>query len=499
MVRPSAFKFKATDTDCDTLQEAFKRYHRVVSVMARSPRARRIAAQNDAKAAYKPWLKDRKFRGYLDSLKVQLLEPCEHMPYLGMDERYELHIDSPSSSPGSALLRTRSIWGALRGLETFSQLLTMDTSGAALIVNSTSIEDFPQYPHRGLLLDTSRHFLPVGTILQTLSAMEANKLNVLHWHIVDDQSFPYQSSVFPELSAKGAYDPASFIYTHVDIKNVIEHARLRGIRVIAEFDTPGHTSSWGGGLPQLLTPCYMGDEPDGTYGPINPIHDETYKTMEIFLKEAVDVFNDKYIHLGGDEVSFDCWASNPDILSYMESRNMSTDFTKLESMYVQRLIDITNRLNASSIVWQEVFDNGVRLPSDTVVHLWTKSQKEELSKVTKAGHRALLSTCWYLDHLESGGDWQKFYMCDPHDFDGTDEDKKRVIGGEACMWGEVVDETNIHSRVWPRASATAEKLWSSIVTPRLEEAAHRLEEHTCRMKRRGIPAQPPNGPGFCPV
>lgn len=327
--------------------------------------------------------------------------------------------------------------------------------------------------------------------------MEANKMNVFHWHIVDDQSFPYQSNVFPALSEKGAYD-STMVYTHDDIKAVIEFARQRGIRVIPEFDTPGHTRSWGEGLPEILTACYVGDDPDGTYGPINPINSGTYQILRKFFKEVVDLFPDKYVHLGGDEVSFDCWASNPSILSYMESRNMSGEFTLLESMYIQKLLDISKQLNSSSVVWQEVFDNGVRIPQDTVVHVWLGNQADELSKVTQTGHRALLSTCWYLDHLETGGDWHKYYDCDPHDFVGTDVQKDLVMGGEACMWGEVVDESNVHSRIWPRASAAAEKLWSAHNVQNTKEAARRLEEHTCRMKRRGIPAQPPNGPGFCP-
>lgn len=103
-----------------------------------------------------------------------------------------------------------------------------------------------------------------------------------------------------------------------------------------------------------------------------------------------------------------------------------------------------------------------------------------------------------MDHLFTGGDWKKYYLCEPLSFNGTSEQKQLVVGGEACMWGEVVDETNIQQRVWPRASATAEKLWSpSPISINITETAQRLEEHTCRMRRRGIPAQPPNGPAFC--
>lgn len=116
--------------------------------------------------------------------------------------------------------------------------------------------------------------------------------------------------------------------------------------------------------------------------------------------------------------------------------------------------------------------------------------------MTGSGYKALLSSCWYLDHLNTGGDWLKYYECDPLNFPGTKSQKRLVLGGEACMWGEVVDETNVQQRIWPRACATAEVLWSGISN--ITYAESRLEEHVCRLKKRGIPAQPPNGPNFCP-
>lgn len=324
--------------------------------------------------------------------------------------------------------------------------------------------------------------------------MSYNKLNVLHWHIVDDQSFPYQSSTFPELSQEGAYDPDVMIYSQSDVANIIEYARMRGIRVIPEFDTPGHTRSWGVSHPEILTECF--GEYVNKLGPIDPTKNETYIFVQKLFKEVTNVFPDKYFHLGGDEVGFECWESNGNISDFMKLLNITT-YNQLEEIYIQHIVDFVTKLNIISIVWQEVYQNGVHLPNTTVVHVWEGEWRSLLKTITEAGYQTLLSTCWYLDHLSTGGDWKKFYSCDPHDFNGTRDELKRVMGGEACMWAEVVDNSNIISRIFPRVSAVAEKLWSQFDVQDVTNAEKRLEEHTCRMKIRGIDAQPPNGPGFC--
>uniref|UniRef100_A0A8B9CRB8 Beta-hexosaminidase subunit alpha n=1 Tax=Anser brachyrhynchus TaxID=132585 RepID=A0A8B9CRB8_9AVES len=373
-------------------------------------------------------------------------------------------------------------------------LLTSSLSSLLLqyYVNETEIVDFPRFPHRGLLLDTSRHYLPLKAILQTLDVMAYNKLNVFHWHIVDDPSFPYESFTFPELSKQGAFNAMTHVYTASDVQAVIEYARLRGIRVIAEFDTPGHTLSWGPGAPDLLTPCYLGKDPSGTYGPINPILNSTYQFVTSLFQEVGAVFPDYFLHLGGDEVDFTCWKSNPQIRAFMEEMGFGEDYTKLESFYIQRLLDIISSLGKGYMVWQEVFDNGAKVRPDTIIHVWKNSPpyKEEMANVTKAGYRALLSAPWYLNRISYGQDWMAAYQVEPLDFTGSPEQKDLVIGGEACMWGEYVDVTNLAPRLWPRAGAVAERLWSNATVRNLQDAYVRLASFRCELLRRGVQAQP---------
>ncbi|XP_067431476.1 beta-hexosaminidase subunit beta isoform X2 [Thunnus thynnus] len=466
-------KASSAGPSCGLLQDAYRRYYEYMfgGAKRQGPSKSRRAGPSE-----------------VTELQVWITSPdaeCDGYPGLTSDESYELSVDQPY-----AVLKAPKVWGALHGLETFSQLVYEDEYGAKSI-NSTTVSDFPRFAHRGILLDSSRHFLPIKVILANLETMAMNKFNVFHWHIVDDPSFPYLSRTFPQLSQQGAYHPYTHVYTPADVKMVIEFARLRGIRVIPEFDTPGHTQSWGKGQADLLTPCYSGSTPSGTFGPVNPILNTTYDFMKQFFKEISAVFPDAYVHLGGDEVDFTCWKSNPDIQRFMEQHGFEQDYSKLESFYIQRLLDIVTATKKGYVIWQEVFDNGVKLKSDTVVHVWIGSEtNEEMRKVTAAGYTTILSAPWYLDYISYAQDWQKYYKVEPLNFDGTEEQKKLVIGGEACLWGEYVDATNLTPRLWPRASAVAERLWSAKDVTDISDAYNRLSMHRCRMVERGIPAEP---------
>ncbi|CAG0904662.1 unnamed protein product [Darwinula stevensoni] len=330
-----------------------------------------------------------------------------------------------------------------------------------------------------------------------------HKLNVFHWHIVDDHSFPYESARFPFLSKNGSYAPDR-VYRRKDVKEILEYARLRGIRVVPEFDTPGHTQSWGRAMPGLLTACRGAslwkmflDLPE--YGPIDPSREENYAFLRKFFGEVLETFPDRFLHLGGDEVDFLCWKMNGDIWDFMTRQNISS-FEGLQAYYMNRLVKLLDGVSSKKknyLVWQDVFDNGVRLSPDAVVHVWKGDWETELAKVTNAGNAALLSSCWYLDYISYGTDWENYYKCDPENFPGNTAQKMLVLGGEVCLWGEFVDETNLHSRLWPRGSAAAERLWSPREAQDADFFASRMNEHRCRLRRRGFPAQPINGPDSC--
>lgn len=292
---------------------------------------------------------------------------------LTTDESYELHVRAPR-----LFVRAATVFGALYALETFSQLVRSDLS-----IDGTVITDKPRFAYRGTMIDTSRHFYPVTSIKMHIDAMAYAKMNVLHWHIVDEISFPYESVVLPQMSLDGAFSP-KHVYSIAAIREIVEYAMLRGVRVIPEFDTPGHVSRGWGSL-GVLTQCY--DIKTGAptnFGALNPTLNQTYAVLSTLLAEVRDVFApEAYIHVGGDEVPKGCWQSNPQIASWLHEHPSVKDFTGLETYFEQRLLALLKAQGSSYIVWQEIFDNGVEILPDTVIEVWKGSPG--LSVITSHG------------------------------------------------------------------------------------------------------------------
>ena len=421
-------------------------------------------------------------------------------PQLHDSEAYTLTLPAGG---GVGSLRADTVFGALRGLETLAQLAWFD--GAAFSAVAASVTDAPRFAWRGALIDTARHFLPLPALYACIDALAAAKMNVFHWHIVDDQSFPYVSAAFPALSAAGAWAaPATtHTYARADVAAVIAYASDRGVRVVAELDTPGHSLSWGKGQPGLLTPCYNSSGPDGSFGPIDPTQESTFAFLATLFGEVAATFPDAHFHVGGDEVDFACWQSSPLIAAWMSAHGMAGNFTMLESYYVQRVLDLVQSLGKTPVGWQEIFDNRLNLTVDTIVTAWknpfASTGQAELARITAAGHPTLLASGWYENYIAYGSQWPSYYAIDPQNFTGSDAQRSLVLGGEWSLWAEFVDSTNFISRAWPTAAAIAERLWSPASVRSVADATVRMQAFACRLVARGIPAEPANGPSFCPT
>ncbi|CEF59901.1 Glycoside hydrolase, catalytic domain and Glycoside hydrolase family 20, catalytic core domain and Glycoside hydrolase, superfamily domain and Beta-hexosaminidase family-containing protein [Strongyloides ratti] len=437
-------------------------------------------------------------------------------PQIGMNENYELVINSNRT----AKIIAKEVWGAIRGLESLSQVITYDYNNNIYEMRTLHVIDKPRFKVRGFLIDTSRHFLPIFVIKRHLDLMNMNKLNLLHWHIVDTQSFPYVSKRFPQLSKKGAYTP-KHTYTFKDIQIIIDYAKIYGIIVMPEFDTPGHMGSWYG-IDGLLTKCYNKDGNESmSIQPnlIDPSKESNFKFLKDFFTEIKSLFVSNWIHLGGDEVQFwedSCWLNNPKIKSFMKEKGFKNDTKLLESYYIQRLSDIIRNVNKNwiQIFWEEIFYYST-VPKNSIVHVWRATSKNDLynslNEITKKGYNVIVSGLWYLNYVRYGSDWRQnkskdinsspaLYDVDIQGFNGTTAQKNKVFGGIAAMWGEYIDQTNIESTSWPRGSAVAEKLWSSQnESNNADNEIRRFREHRCRMLTRGYQVSPTDGPDFCTI
>nr|CAH8820588.1 unnamed protein product [Trichobilharzia regenti] len=436
---------------------------------------------------------------FITSLSVDIEQSCDETenklwPYDMMDESYMVNI-----TDGIIEISSQEIWGTLHALETILQLVYRSESDS--VIYQGVVNDVPIFTHRGIMIDTARHFLSISEIEKMIDAMSMVKMNTLHWHVTDDESFPYSFFSYPELSTWGSYDDKSTVYLPDEVNALLEYARLRGVRVIPEFQTPAHTMRWNLLNIPLLTRCFKGDEPDFAYGPMNPTENITYTFLSRIFNEVLTAFPDSMIHLGGSDVSYDCWKSNPFIRNFMNDNGYGDDYTKLESYYFQRLMTTILGANSSEwttspIVWQDVFENGFREETPVVIHLYKPDWAQILDEVTKTGYRAILSSCWDLSAVEPGDDWKKVYECDLISFEATDEQLSLIIGGEALLWGQYIDDANLFTETWPLAAAVAERLWSQEQSE-TDEFAQRLHQLRCQMLKRGWPAQVITGPGFC--
>jgi hexosaminidase len=374
--------------------------------------------------------------------------PGTEDPSLGEDESYRLDV-----APDGARLKAATVAGALHGLETFAQLVVPGAEGFQ--VPAIHIEDRPRFPWRGLMLDASRHWMPVEVVERNLDAMAAVKLNVFHWHLSDDQGFRAESRRFPRLQQLGS--DGNF-YTQADLRHVVAYARDRGIRVVPEFDMPGHTNSWLVGYPELASvpgPYSIG-RTWGIYdGAMDPTREETYDFLDAFLGEMTQLFPDPYFHIGGDEVNGKQWSQSATIQAFAKEHKLE-GARGLQVYFNQRIQKLLRKYGKIMVGWDEVLHPD--LPTDTVVQSWRG--QASLAEAASKGYRGILSAGYYLDHLSPAS---YHYGIDPLGDAAqklTPGEASRILGGEACMWAEYANAETVDSRIWPRAAAIAERLWS---------------------------------------
>lgn len=407
------------------------------------------------------------------TLLIECQNPGQAIPSLNEDESYRLEI-----SDRQAQLTAPTVVGVMRGLETLLQLVAADLDGYHF--PAVRIQDQPRFRWRGLLVDIGRHYEPPEVLKRNLDGMAAVKLNVFHWHLTEDQGFRVESKKFPKLHQMGS---DGLFYTQDQVREIIEYARQRGIRVVPEFDIPGHSTSWLVGHPELGSAPgpYTIERRFGIFEPaLDPTREEVYKFLETFLSEMASLFPDAYMHIGGDENEGKQWDRNPRIQAFMKEKGIK-DNHALQAYFNQRLLKILEKNKKKMIGWDEILQP--ELPKSTVIHSWRGTAA--LAEAARKGYDGILSNGYYIDLIYPT--WQH-YVVDPLPADSTltAEEAKHILGGEATMWNEYVGPETIDSRIWPRTAAIAERLWSPRSITDVDDMYRRLAVISIQLEELGL-------------
>ena len=407
------------------------------------------------------------------ALVIETRSAGNAIPKLGDDESYTLDI-----SDKQAKLTAPTTVGAMRGLETFLQLLEGDKNG--FYFPAVSINDRPRFAWRGLMIDSARHYQPVEVLKRTLDGMASVKLNVMHWHLTEDQGFRVETKKLPELHQMGS---DGLFYTQNEIREIISYAAERGIRVMPEFDMPGHATSWLVSHPEIASGPgpYTIERRPGIFDPtLDPTNEKTYKLLKKFFAEMSALFPDAYMHIGGDENEGKQWDANPQIQAFMKEKGIKNNH-ELQTYFNKRILKFLQDNGKIMMGWDEIFQPD--LPKDVVIHSW-RGQKA-LAEAARLGFQGVLSNGYYIDLAFPAS---QHYVVDPVPADTvlTAEEQKRVLGGEATMWAEWVSPETIDSRVWPRTAAIAERLWSPREVNDVDDMYRRLAVVEVQLEELGL-------------
>lgn len=427
---------------------------------------------------------------------AQLQINCTKSGKIGLYEDESYHLDIKQNQ---ITINATSDLGALHGLETLLQML--QNNSTSFYFPNSQISDFPRFTWRGLMIDAARHFQPVDVIKRNIDGLAAMKMNVFHWHLVDDQGWRIEMKKHPkliDLASDGMY------YTQEEIKNIVKYADERGILIVPEIDVPGHGSAILTAYPEIgskvitLTggtsekniqgtaiATYGVERNAGIFSPtLDPSNPKTYQLLSELFDEVCPLFPGAYFHIGGDENEGKDWDANPKIQAFKKKNNLTTNH-ELQTYFTMQLVPMLKKHGKQLMGWEEILTKN--MSKEAIIHSWRGPNEgvvagQSLVDAVKKGYKTVLSNGYYIDLMYPIA---SHYLNDPmpKSADLTAEEKARILGGEATMWTELTTPSTIDSRVWPRTAAIAERLWSAEditdvanMRKRLETVSFRLEE-----------------------
>ena len=403
-------------------------------------------------------------------LQIDCRDEDKAYPTIDAREGYALAV-----TEDAVMLTADGPAGVLRGLATLRQSITNVPQGFA--IPAMVIDDAPRFVWRGVMIDVARHFMSLPTLKRQIDAMELVKLNVLHLHLSDNQGFRVESRLYPKLHEGSSPD----FYAQADIHDLVSYAADRGVRTVPEFDVPGHSRA-------ILRACPELASGEGYFygSTLNPANPQTYIFLDRLFGEMARLFPDPYFHVGGDEVSGWDWETDPQIQDFMKATGLQRK-DELESFFFDRVRRGLGVHGKTVVGWEEVARTAI--PDDAVVQTWRSSGA--IARATAQGNRVIASAGYYFDLLHLS---ESYYIVDPHDpasccltqaqfAEGTalglpefiiaedqvidpsltlsPRQQALVLGGEGCLWTEIVTDEMLDGRLWPAAAAVAERFWSS--------------------------------------
>ena len=424
---------------------------------------------------------------------------CTKSGKIGLYEDESYHLDI---KPNKITINATSDLGALHGLETLLQMLQNTNNSFYFPVSKVS--DFPRFTWRGLMVDAARHFQPVDVIKRNIDGLAAMKMNVLHWHLVDDQGWRIEMKKHPKLIEKAS---DGMYYTQEEIKNIVKYADERGILIVPEIDVPGHASAILTAYPEIgskvitLTggtsekniqgtaiATYGIERNAGIFSPtLDPSNPKTYQLLSELFDEVCPLFPGAYFHIGGDENEGKDWDANPKIQEFKKKNKLTTNH-ELQTYFTMQLIPMLKKHGKQLMGWEEILTKN--MSKDAIIHAWRGPNEgvvagQSLIESVKKGYKTVMSNGYYIDLMYPVA---SHYLNDPMPKGAnlSTEEKARVLGGEATMWTELVSSTTIDSRLWPRTAAIAERLWSAEDITDLASMRKRLDVVSFRLEELGL-------------
>jgi hexosaminidase len=421
---------------------------------------------------------------------------------------YKLNI-----SKRGVLLNAEYNEGVFYAMQTLRQLFpaTAESGGLQLPhgMKGMLINDRARFPHRGLLLDCCRHFMSVEFIKSYIDLLSYYKMNVLHWHLTEDQGWRIQIEKYPLLTEVGAWrtekDGTRYggFYSKEQIREIVEYAAKRHVTIIPEIELPGHSTAAIAAYPQLsCTGETIAVENEwGVFKDIYCAGNEyTFEFLENVLSEVCELFPGKYIHIGGDEAPKFRWEHCDRCQQRIKDKGLKND-AELQTYFIERIAAFLATKGKRIIGWDEILEGGI--PADAAIQSWRGMEGGEAA--AREHHAVVMSPTshCYFDYSLAAIDLQKVYSFDPIPANLSAAESFWIKGGECNMWTEHAPEEKVDAKVFPRLLALAEVLWTYPEQRNYEAFYTRVTDHLNRLRALDvqfgfprIPVEPRSAPAF---